>query len=658
MKIKKFFSRKEKVLPDIKYRQAHLDQPSADDPTRLNVSISSEEPVSFERYNPESRQYEMWREVLDHGEDSVDLKRANTAAPILYNHDRNMVIGKIERAYIEDKKVRADIRLSEADHIKGYIQQIREGVLSNMSIGYRVNRYIEDKQTKTMRATDWDISEASIVGQPADLTVGLGRAEQGETKPDREDNPMPTITSPVEPESARSTPPTPPPVPPQPQPQVEVVQDNSEAIEAERERQRHIRSLCREFAVADDTTEKMVDEGYTKDKATETILGIVRERQSQPIVKNNMALGDQVPQAELERFSFGRLLAVIANPESRQVRDNASREIEICDEMTSQLRGAHLNVEGFPIPKEVFAYERVREMRRAQFLGQREAVATTTIAAPLIDTELMAMSYIDFLYAKAATVEMGANTLDGLVGNVSIPRRSKANTLQWVAEGAGADIDNSDDDLRADTGRFDSVTMTPKKATTAFGVNLLTSIQSTPSIESLTLSDFVAVMSLGIDKALLTGSGTAPVPQGIKGATNVNTLAASTYANSWANVVALRTAISEGNALMGSVGWIMSPNALGTLATTAKDAGSGLFVADLERMTCVGYRFTETTQLDEKELIFGNWADAMIGMWGAVMIKRDEATLAASGGTVFRAFCFTDTALRHPESFAYATTAA
>lgn len=172
------------------------------------------------------------------------------------------------------------------------------------------------------------------------------------------------------------------------------------------------------------------------------------------------------------------------------------------------------------------------------------------------------------------------------------------------------------------------------------------------------LSDFTSVMALAADKALLVGSGTAPEPQGIKGSANVNALAANTYANSWANVVALRTAISEDNALMGSVGWIMSPNALGTLATTQKDAGSGLFVADLERKMCVGYRLAETTQLAEKELIFGNWADAMIGMWGAVMIKRDEATLAPSGGTVLRAFCFMDTALRHPESFAYATTAA
>ena len=162
---------------EIRYRTSRIERQADDsDTTRLNVSISSEEPVEFERWNSEISQYEKWSEVLSHAKGAVDLKRANTNAPLLYNHNRNTVIGVIEKAYIENKQVRADIRLSEAGHIKGYVDQIREGVLANMSIGYWVEKYKEDKTNKEMRATKCNISEASIVGQPADLTVGIGRS--------------------------------------------------------------------------------------------------------------------------------------------------------------------------------------------------------------------------------------------------------------------------------------------------------------------------------------------------------------------------------------------------------------------------------------------------------------------------------------------------
>ena len=77
---------------DIQRRFLPMDAQTERD--NLTFSFSSEQPV--ERYFGE--------EVLDHDEESVDLTRLNTgAAPLLFNHDPNQVLGKVTKAWIEDK---------------------------------------------------------------------------------------------------------------------------------------------------------------------------------------------------------------------------------------------------------------------------------------------------------------------------------------------------------------------------------------------------------------------------------------------------------------------------------------------------------------------------------------------------------------------------
>ena len=58
----------------------------------FRLSFSSEEP------------YERWfgPEILDHSDGAVDLTRLNEIGVLLYNHNRDAVIGKIERAWIEN----------------------------------------------------------------------------------------------------------------------------------------------------------------------------------------------------------------------------------------------------------------------------------------------------------------------------------------------------------------------------------------------------------------------------------------------------------------------------------------------------------------------------------------------------------------------------
>jgi HK97 family phage major capsid protein len=87
----------------------------------------------------------------------------------------------------------------------------------------------------------------------------------------------------------------------------------------------------------------------------------------------------------------------------------------------------------------------------------------------------------------------------------------------------------------------------------------------------------------------------------------------------------------------------------GALKVTAKDSGSGIFL--LDGGVANGYPVATSTQLSQHRIIFGNFADVIIGEWGVLDIMEDKATKVASGGVVIRAFQDVDSAIRHPESF-------
>lgn len=143
----------------------------------LTVSFSSTQP-----YLRQSWWDEPWVEVLGHKTSEVDLARANASAPVLYNHDRykgENRIGVIERAWVEGDKGYATVRISQRDEVAGIWQDINDGILKNISVGYQINERTLIKKNKDApdeyRVTSWTPLEISFVDIPADYTVGVDR---------------------------------------------------------------------------------------------------------------------------------------------------------------------------------------------------------------------------------------------------------------------------------------------------------------------------------------------------------------------------------------------------------------------------------------------------------------------------------------------------
>lgn len=70
---------------------------------KVTLSFSSEEP--YDRA--------LFIEILDHGEGAVDLSRLNEIGCLLYNHGRDKVIGKVNRAWIENGRGQAEVEFDE-----------------------------------------------------------------------------------------------------------------------------------------------------------------------------------------------------------------------------------------------------------------------------------------------------------------------------------------------------------------------------------------------------------------------------------------------------------------------------------------------------------------------------------------------------------------
>lgn len=139
------------------------------------LSFSSEEP--YQRF---------WgKEILDHSPDAVDLTRLGSIGVLLYNHNRDKVLGKVNRVWLEGQRGMAEVEFDKDEASEVVFQKVKSGTLKGVSVGYRINVVEEVKPGAVSTdgrftgpcdvARDWMPYEISIVSVPADATVGVGR---------------------------------------------------------------------------------------------------------------------------------------------------------------------------------------------------------------------------------------------------------------------------------------------------------------------------------------------------------------------------------------------------------------------------------------------------------------------------------------------------
>ena len=118
----------------------------------------------------------------------MDLTRLNSIGVLLFNHDRDEVVGRVNSAWIENGRGEAEVTFDSDEQSENIYQKVKSGTLKGVSVGYLVSEWDEVAANNTTEdgkftgpcsiARQWEPFEISIVSVPADPTVGVGRSDQ------------------------------------------------------------------------------------------------------------------------------------------------------------------------------------------------------------------------------------------------------------------------------------------------------------------------------------------------------------------------------------------------------------------------------------------------------------------------------------------------
>ena len=157
------------IDPDYSKRSMYMDaSPINEDERRVSMALSSEEPVE--------RSFGI--EILEHSSDAIDLSfLASGRAPLLLDHDPQKQVGVIESVDLDGsaRRLRATVRFGKNGLAKEAFDDVVDGIRRNISVGYQVNSMVEDNKGR-YRVDNWLPMEVSVVGIPADRSVGVGRS--------------------------------------------------------------------------------------------------------------------------------------------------------------------------------------------------------------------------------------------------------------------------------------------------------------------------------------------------------------------------------------------------------------------------------------------------------------------------------------------------
>jgi HK97 family phage major capsid protein len=608
----------------------------------VELAFASEEP------------YRRWwgNEILDCTAGSVDMARLNSAHPLLLNHDIDQQIGVVERAWIDsDRKCRAVVRFSRSALGEEVFQDVQDGIRELVSVGYEINDVVLESRSddvETYRVKRWTPFELSIVSVPADASVGVGRslaAAAATAQPKESPVSDTTTAAPAAPQ----------------QPDIRVIE--TQAATAERSRAQAIRAMGHDHQLAAEA-DKAIADGVTVDAFRSLVLEQLVQRGKLKPTPATPEIG--MTQKEVQRFSIVRLMAAIQNPLDQDLQRAAAFEIEasiaarkVASDNGNQPQRREREA-GQTVPWDVLSapVAHSEEMARAMFsrLMQRDLnVGTGTAGGNLVATNLLAASFIDLLRHRMVIAGLGAQMLDGLVGNVAIPSQTAGAATYWVTEGNA---------VTESEATFGQVTMSPKTVGMFTDYSRRTLLQTAPAIEALVRADLASGIGVEIDRAAIAGSGSAGQPRGIINTVGIGSVAggAAGAAPTYAHMVELEEDVAAANADTGRLAYLTNARMRAQLRLTQMFASTNGVPVWGSDNTVMGYGAAVSHNVPSNlvkggsgavcsAIIFGNFADLMVGMWGGLDLILDQSALATSGGRRLVALQDVDVAVRRAVSF-------
>ena len=288
-------------------------------------------------------------------------------------------------------------------------------------------------------------------------------------------------------------------------------------------------------------------------------------------------------------------------------------EAEMAAEGAKELQRSGIAPKGLVIPAAVFT-------RSAS--GQN--AGTNSEGGNLVIT---GQHYVDEVSERLTVFKMGATVLTDLVGNVDLPSVGGV-TFAFVNEGVSTSSTKKASVAKA--------TLSPKGIRGHMAVTRDLLAQSSLNVEQILKDRINAAEAACIDKAAL--------------AAVVSAAASAGTSFSFANLVAMETAINSANANRGKMGYILPTADWGLAKTTVKASGIPAFILEPGN-TINSYKADFSNQFAANTPIFGNFEDLFIGRWGGVEILVDPFTMSDTGEIKLQLFSYADVKVALDKSF-------
>lgn len=640
-------------VPRTQYRNFEVDLEARAEGTEVEAGQARLYPLSFSSEAPMRRfswdTFEEYDEVLSHEPGDIDLSRAKAGLPLIKSHQRILHFGSVNDVALDEKKKRLRGMASFSSIPLGQEQEtmLREGHIKTVSVGYQVTSMeMVAKDTKTGIGTyrcRWMPYEVSTEPIPADAKVGFARTRAA-ARAGSEDVDLVefTIEEPLT-EGVRTmadedkgTPPVQ--AAPQAAPASSApIQGRDRGAEAA-----EIMDMAQAHGLGARAAE-WVRQGLTPDQVGREILKAVRTTgPGQPSSESLSAM----PAKDRRRYSVQRAIRMHVEMKEGNRASYDGIEGEVHAELAKRRTGADHG--GVLIPW------RIREdgTRMERVLGTTEPTGGATLVSEQIMPDM-----IELLRNRALVLIAGARLYTGLQGVVFFNKKTGAPTVSWMEENPAADAAQSEPS-------YGYVTLSPKTLIGQVQIPRQLLVMSSIDVEADIRSDLAMGHALALDLAALHGSGTDKQPVGIYSAPDVLSHAVGGVPD-LTDITTMPALVADKNADLGALSWMTTPLMAGVLMRTPIVAGQPIFewVGDFRDGRILGYPARATNQISktlvggaEHGLIFGNWNDLLVGMWGNDLeIVVDPYTKAARAQILITSYSMGDVALRHGESFCKGT---
>ncbi len=573
--------------------------------------------LAFSSENPVVRTIggQEYNEILLHNPENVDLSRLQNKAALLFNHDFDNHIGVVESASIDTDRVgRALVRFSNVGISAEKFEQVREGVLSKVSVGYSILDYRIEGEN--LLVTKWEPYEISMVSVPADDFVGVGRSLEEEQEP--------------EPEQAET--------------------ENKDEQPAEQEERN------------EETENEPIENTASTSTATKSDPEIDTEAET---INNSESNGDgEQPEPEEQNDDSAVQEEQAEEDQKRIAEINAiSRAFNIHSEITNQAIESGLTIEAFrqqiknkPIIKDDKQMEfslnnLIRSIMdgdkslpsgkngavvaNADFAQAVRAGVTTTTAKDVIHTDVLYGSFVDILRAESVLKNFPVQMFTGLTSEIAVPKLAGDFTagFGFISEnGVSPEVDAN----------FESVVLKPKTFTGSVPLSRSV-VKSCPQVEQIVSQAIVAGSAERLEALILKGIVDAVVAAG-----KVETVDSYTYTG----IVEAQGVLGDAGVSFGSIAAVMSPQTKATLRSTLRGQNtSGVYLFD-EGDLCGVPAYDSKVLAGQDFIILGDFSKLAIAQWGdSLELDMDDTTNRNRGSVIARVWADLDFAVLVPEAF-------